>query len=70
VAGLRLGCHATVTVIQQGQASEAKLFPALVEDRGAGGAGAMGYADFLIQLHRQVAQTQVGRCRLTLSNPC
>jgi len=50
-----------VTVIQQGQASEAKLFPALVEDRGAGGAGAMSYADFLIQLHRQVAQTHAPR---------
>lgn len=51
------GCHSTVTVITQGHPSEAMLFPHLVEDRGAGGAGAMSYADFLIQLHRQVAQT-------------
>ena len=51
------GCHATLTVIQQGHPSEAKLFPVLVEDRGAGGAGAMSYADYLIQLHRTVAQT-------------
>ena len=50
------GCgHCTVTVIAQGQPSEALLFPALVEDRGAGGAGAMSYADFLVQLHRTVA---------------
>ena len=51
------GCHCTLTVIQQGNPSEARLFPHLVEDRGAGGAGAMSYADFLIQLHRQVAQS-------------
>ena len=51
------GCHSTITVIAQGHPSEALLFPHLVEDRGAGGAGAMSYADFLIQLHRQVAQT-------------
>jgi protein transport protein SEC24 len=51
------GCHSTLTVIQQGHPAEALLFPHLVEDRGAGGAGAMSYADFLIQLHRQVAQT-------------
>jgi protein transport protein SEC24 len=50
------GCgHCTVTVIAPGQPSEALLFPALVEDRGAGGAGAMSYADFLVQLHRTVA---------------
>ena len=31
------GCgHCTVTVIAQGQPSEALLFPALVEDRGSG----------------------------------
>ena len=46
------------TVIVQGQPSEALLFPCLVEDRGAGG-GAMSYADFLVQLHRQVSQSQV-----------
>jgi protein transport protein SEC24 len=51
------GCHCTLTVIKQGEPSEALLFPLLVEDRGAGGAGAMSYADFLILLHRQVAQT-------------
>ncbi len=51
------GCHCTLTVIQQGRPDEARLFPHLVEDRGAGGAGAMSYADFLIQLHRQVAQS-------------
>ena len=51
-----IGCHCTLTVIKQGEPSEALLFPSLVEDRGAGGAGAMSYADFLIQLHRQVAQ--------------
>ena len=50
------GCHCTLTVIKQGDPSEALLFPLLVEDRGAGGAGAMSYADFLILLHRQVAQ--------------
>ncbi len=50
-------CHRTVSVVGRGHPSEALLFPQLVGDRGAGGAGAMSYADFLIQLHRQVAQT-------------
>merc|ERR1712060_112306 len=52
------GAHPDVLVIAQGQPSEHALFPYLIEDRGAGGAGTPGYGDYLQGLARQVASAR------------
>ena len=51
--------HLVLTCVIQGHPSETQLFPYLVEDRGAANVvGAQSYAEFLIELHRQVSAVQ------------